>query len=141
VSVHLVTGSDPVLRDDAVTSLVDELLDGDDRSLTVEEFAIPGRGDDDEVLGRDSVVGAILNAASSPPFMTSRRIVIVREIGNLRAADAAPLVAYLEDPLASTELILVVGGGKTPDALDRAARAHGTVTGPTSEKTVEVLAL
>jgi DNA polymerase-3 subunit delta len=141
VSVHLVTGSDPVLRDDAVTTLVDELLDGDDRSLTVEEFAIPGRGDDDEVLGRDSVVSAVVNAASSPPFMTSRRIVIVRDIGNLRAADASPLVAYLDDPLASTELILVVGGGKTPSALDRAARAHGTVTGPTSEKTVDVLAL
>jgi len=141
VSVHLVTGNDPVLRDDAVTTLVDELLDGDDRSLTVEEFAVPGRGDTDDVEGRDGVVGAVVNAASSPPFMTSRRIVIVRDVGNLRAADAVPLVAYLDDPLPTTELILVVGGGKIPDGLDKGARAHGTVTKPTSEKTSDVLAL
>jgi DNA polymerase III subunit delta len=141
MSVHLVTGNDPVLRDDAVTALVDELLAGDDRSLTVEEFTVPGRGDTDEPVGRDDVVSAVLNAAASPPFMTSRRIVIVRDVGNLRAADAAPLVASLDDPLPTTELILVVGGGKTPDGLDKAARAHGTVTGPASEKTTDVLAL
>ncbi|HEY5166112.1 MAG TPA: hypothetical protein VIJ44_09185 [Acidimicrobiia bacterium] len=140
MSVHLVTGNDPVLRGDAVTSLVDELLDGGDRSLTVEEFTAAGRGDTDDVVGNDEVVGAVVNAASSPPFMTSQRIVIVRDIGTLRAADAVPLVAYLDDPLSSTELILVVGGGKTPDALDKGARAHGTVTGPTSEKTADVLA-
>lgn len=141
MSVHLVTGNDPVLRDDAVTALVDELLGDDDRSLTVEDFTIPGRGETDEVEGRDGIIGAVLNAASSPPFMTASRVVVVREVGNLRAADAAPLVAYLDDPLASTELILVVGGGKTPDALDKAARKQGTVSGPTSEKTTDVLAL
>ncbi len=141
MSVHLVTGNDPVLRDDAVAALVDELLGGDDRSLSVEEFAIPGRGDTDEVEGRDGVVGSVVNAASSPPFMTARRIVILREIGNLRAADTVPLVTYLDDPLPTTELILVVGGGKTPDGLDKAARKYGTVAGPTSEKTADVLAL
>jgi DNA polymerase-3 subunit delta len=141
VSVHLVTGNDPVLRDDAVSALVDQLLGGDARSLSVEEFAVPGRGESDEVEGRDGVVGTVVNAASSPPFMTATRIVVLRDIGNLRAADAAPLVTYLDDPLPTTELILVVGGGKTPDALDKAARAHGTVAGPTSEKTADVLTL
>jgi DNA polymerase-3 subunit delta len=141
VSVQLVTGNDPVLRDDAVSALVDELLGGDDRSLSVEEFTVPGRGESDEVEGRDGVVGSVVNAASSPPFMTATRIVILRDIGNLRAADAVPLISYLEDPLPTTELILIVGGGKTPDALDKAVRAHGTVAGPTSEKTADVLAL
>lgn len=141
MSIHLVTGTDPVLRDDTASNLIAELLEGDDRSLTVEEFTVPGRGDTDEPVGRDDIVGAVLNAASSPPFMTARRIVVVRDVGNLRAADAAPLVASLDDPLPTTELILVVGGGKTPDALDKAARAHGTVTKPASEKTTDVLAL
>ena len=141
MSVYLVTGNDPVLRDDAVSALVDELLGGGDRSLSVEEFAAPGRGETDEVEGRDGVVGAVVNAASSPPFMTATRIVILRDVGNLRAADVVPLVTYLDDPLPTTELILVVGGGKTPDALDKAARAHGTVAKPTSEKTADVLAL
>lgn len=135
------TGTDPILRDDTVSRLVDELLDGDDRALTVEEFTVPGRADTDDTLGRDGVVSAVINAASSPPFMTARRIVVVRDVGNLRAAEAAPLVAYLDDPLPTTELILVVGDGKTPDGLDKAARAHGTVTKPASEKTTDVLAL
>ena len=141
MSVHLVTGVDPVLRDRVAADLVDELLDGEDRSLAVEEFGVPGRGDGDEPTseGRD-VVGAVLTAASSPPFMTTRRVVVVREVGNLRAADVARLTEYLDAPLASTELVLVAGGAKTPDALERRVQAVGAVTAPRAERSSDVLA-
>ncbi len=140
MSVHLVTGSDPILRDDVVSALIGELLDGEDRSLSVEELTVPARGDGDEPgLDREAIVAAAVLAASSPPFMTAQRIVVLREIGNLRAADVGPLTRYLDDPLPTTELVLVVGGGKTPDSLDKWARAHGSVTAPPSERSGDVL--
>jgi DNA polymerase-3 subunit delta len=141
VSVHLVTGNDPVLRDDAATRLVTELLDGEDRTLAVEEFTVAGRGDTDTPSeGRGELLDAIVNAASSPPFMTARRVVIVRDVGNLRAGDLAPLIAFLDNPLDTTELVLVAGGAKTPAELEKRARAVGDVTAPTSERSADVLA-
>jgi DNA polymerase III subunit delta len=142
VSVHLVTGADPLLRDDTAAALVAELLGSGDRALTVEEFTIPGRGegDDSTAEGREGIVGNVVNAASSPPFMTERRIVIVRDIGALRAGDLPPLVAYLEAPLETTELVLVAGGGKTPDALDRQLRAQAAVSEPAATRGSDVLA-
>lgn len=141
MSLHLVTGNDPVLRDDALAALVADLLGEDDRGLVVEEFTVPTRGDgeDSGVEGREAVVASVVNAAASPPFMTSRRIVVLREIGNLRAGDVAPIVAYLDDPLPTTDLVLVAGATKAPDALDKRARADGTVVAPSSEKSADVL--
>jgi len=141
VSVHLVTGVDPVLRDRVVADLVTELLDGEDRSLVVEEFSVPGRGDGDEPAGEGrDVVGDLLTAASSPPFMTARRIVVVHEIGNLRGADVTELSRYLDDPLETTELVLVAGATKTADALERRVKAIGVVTAPAAERSSDVLA-
>jgi DNA polymerase-3 subunit delta len=142
MSVHLVTGADPLLRDDAAAALIADLLGDDDRSLTVEEFTIPGRGEgeDGTAEGGEGVVGSVVNAASSPPFMTERRIVVARDIGALRASDLPPLLAYLEDPLDTSELVLVAGGGKTPDALDRQLKAGAAVTGPTATRAPDVLA-
>ncbi len=141
MSAYLVNGADPVLRDDAATALVSELLGDADRGLAVEDFTVPGRGEGEDpgAEGRDSVLGAVLNAASSPPFMTERRIVVVREVGALRAADVGPLLAYLDDPLPTTELVLVAGGGKTPDALEKRVSSVGTVTGPAAERSADVL--
>jgi DNA polymerase III subunit delta len=141
MSAHLVTGADPVLRDDAATRLIAELLGGTDRALAVEEFTAGGRAEGDEPgsEGGDALVAAVVNAASSPPFMTDRRVVVVRDVGALRAAEVAPLLAYLEDPLPTTELVLVAGGGKTVEALERQVRGAGHVTGPVAEKTADVL--
>lgn len=155
MTVHLVRGDDPVLRDEALTRLVDELVGDDDRTLAVEELTVPGRaataegdgggdGDGGEPGGapaRDEVVAAALNAAQSPPFMTGRRVVVVREAGNLAAADAEPLVVYLADPMETTALVLVAGGGRLPANLTKALKAAGaTEVGPRADKTVDVLA-
>jgi DNA polymerase-3 subunit delta len=149
MSVHVVRGEDPILREEVVARLVDELVDGDDRTLAVEELTVPGRavagdGEADEpggAEGRDEVVAAALNAAQSPPFMTQRRVVVLREAGNLAAGDTAPLVAYLADPMETTALVLVTGGGRLPANLGKALTAANAIEiGPTAEKTVDVLA-
>lgn len=128
MSVHLVRGDDPILRVDTLEALVAELLGDEDRTLAVEDLSVPGRGSEGEPGGseaRDAVVAAAIQAAQSPPFMTGRRIVVLRDVGHLSAAEAAPLAASLVEHLPTTELILVAGGGKVPEVLARALRAAG----------------
>ncbi|HZP30119.1 MAG TPA: hypothetical protein VFC99_14280 [Acidimicrobiia bacterium] len=128
MSTHLVKGDDPVLRGDALDEVLREVLGDDDRALALEDVAIPGRGSSEGESGvgseaREAAVASVVNAALSPPFMTSRRVVVVRDIGHLTAADVGPLVEYLDDPLDTTVLVFVAGGGRTPDALAKKLKA------------------
>ena len=103
--VHLVKGGDEVLVGDAVSELVRRLVGDGDRSLMVEELTI-----DAHVLPDDTGydIAPIVDAAQTPPFLTDRRVVVVRHAGVFSTKDAvAPLVAYLADPLPSTSLVLV----------------------------------
>jgi hypothetical protein len=83
----------------------------------------------------------VLNAAGSPPFMTSHRVVVVRDVGALTAGDAQGLVQYLADPLDTTVLVFVAGGGKAiPPALAQQLKEVGAdERAPDSEQTNEVL--
>lgn len=95
--VTLVKGNDDVLRGEALTKLIDELVADGDRSLLVDEFDL------------DLVsLGSAIDAAQTIPFLTDRRIVVVRRFGRFsKGEDVAELVAYLHDPLPSTALVLV----------------------------------
>jgi DNA polymerase-3 subunit delta len=95
--VHLVKGSDDVLRSDAVTRLVDELVGDGDRSLLVDAFDLDV-----------TKLGAAIDAAQTPPFLTEKRIVVVRHFGRFsKAAEVADLVTYLGDPLDTSVMVLV----------------------------------
>ena len=61
----------------------------------------------------------VLNAAGSPPFMTEHRVVVVRDAGALTAGDVDGIVRYLDDPLDTTVLVFVAGGGTMPPALTK----------------------
>jgi DNA polymerase-3 subunit delta len=115
LAVWLVDGDDPTLVAEAVRGLVDELVGAGDRSLMVEDMP-------DEALP-----AAVADACRTPPFLAERRIVIVREVGRFNTEDAGPLITYLEDPLPTTSLVLVAGGGQTAPKLVAAVKAHGQV--------------
>ncbi len=97
IPAHLVKGNDDVLRGEALTTLLDQLVGTDDRSLVLDEFDL------------DAVkLGAAIDAAQTVPFLTDRRVVVVRKLGRFsKADDVKELVSYLEDPLLSTSLVLV----------------------------------
>ncbi|MCU1453389.1 MAG: holA [Acidimicrobiales bacterium] len=104
VPVHLVKGSDDVLRSEAVSRLIEELVAGGDRSLLVDEFA-----------GSDYDLGAAVDAAQTPPFLTDHRVVVARHLGRFpKGDDLAAVIDYLADPLPSTRLVLV--WERSPDA-------------------------
>ncbi len=116
---YLVKGSDASLVAQAAHALVERLVDGGDPSMMVEEFGGPGVDQFD--------VGAVIDACTTPPFLVDRRLVVVREAGQIGAADAKRLVAYLADPLDTTALVLVAGGGTLVPALSKAVGACGEV--------------
>jgi DNA polymerase III delta subunit len=146
----LVQGADPALRDREVQRLVDQLLQGEDRTLAFEEHEIPPRrrATDDTATEPPSegptpehpVFARVTNALQSPPFMTAHRVVVVREIGNLTTEQAKWLAGWIEAGSETTRLVLVSGGGRTPPSLEKAVKAHATVATPASEQPAKVLA-
>ncbi len=94
--IRLVTGDDDIIRGDAARDLTTELLDGADASLAV-----------DRLEGDEYEVAQAVDAAATPPFLTTRRVVVVRHLGRFGADELGPLVGYLADPLPTTGLVLV----------------------------------
>jgi DNA polymerase III subunit delta len=128
--VHLVVGDDPRFRADATRALIAELLADDDPSLALEEFTLAARadaGEGDAAPAGDGppVVDRALSSASTPPFGTERRVIVIREVGAMSAADADAVARYLTDPCPTTALVLVGGGGRIPLALTKAVKAAG----------------
>jgi DNA polymerase-3 subunit delta len=117
--VYLVRGDDASLVAQGTRRLVARLVGDRDPALVVEEFGGPSADDLD--------VGAVVDACTTPPFLIDRRVVVVRDAGRLTTAGAVRLVAYLQEPLASTVLVLVGGGGAIPPALSKAAASPGSV--------------
>jgi DNA polymerase III subunit delta len=128
----VVRGEDPVLRSDVVSGLVDELLAGADRSLALDDLEIETRGseddrddDSDEREGVDlSVVERIMVALASPPFLTERRVVVVRNVGGLSKSQCEMIVAQFEDPTPGVSVILEHRGGRMPSPLEKFMKAH-----------------
>lgn len=114
--VFLVRGDDPSLLSQASTSLVTRLVGDEDPALAVEDHSF-----------EDEDLGPVLEACSTPPFLVGRRVVVAREAGRLRADAVNRLVRYLEDPLPTTSLVLVAGGGPLSSKLVAAARRSGHV--------------
>jgi DNA polymerase-3 subunit delta len=129
VSVHLVVGDDQRFRADAAKALIGELLGDDDPSLALEEFSLAPRSDagdgDTAVADGPPIVSSALGSASTPPFGTERRVIVIREVGAMSSADADAVARYLTDPCPTTALVLVGGGGRLPVALTKAVKAAG----------------
>ena len=117
MATHLLLGDDEAILRTAVHTLVDELVGDGDRSMMVDEFD----GDDYELR-------LVVDAAQTPPFLTDKRVVVARGVGRFTTDEVSSLIAYLEDPLDSSDLVLVAGGGRIAKKLQDAAKAVGEVT-------------
>ena len=117
--VYLVRGEDPSLVAQATRSLLERLVGDRDPALVVEEHGGPSSDELD--------VGTVLDACTTAPFLVDRRVVVVRDAGRLTAADGVRLAAWVTDPLPSTVLVMVAGGGGIPPGLVKAVSANGTV--------------
>lgn len=121
--VHLIKGDDEVLLRDAAKRVIDQLTAALDPGLALEEVGrdvlAPGEGAEPSIV-------PLVDAAQTPPFLTDRRVVVGRDIEMFtKAAQVAPVIDYLADPLDSTSLVLVWLGGRIPKALTEAVKASG----------------
>ncbi len=117
---HLLTGDDESILRTAVHDLVSDLVGDGDRSMMVDEF----EGDEYEVRH-------VVDAAQTPPFLTDRRVIVARGIGRFVTEDLTPLLAYLDNPLDSSDVVLVGGEGRIAKKLTDAVKAAGTITNTT----------
>ncbi|MGA1671914.1 MAG: DNA polymerase III subunit delta, partial [Ilumatobacteraceae bacterium] len=124
MSIHLLTGDDESNLRAAVTELVHELVGDADRSLMVDEFD-----------GAEYTLREVVDSAQTPPFLTESRVVVARGIGRFVAADIDVMKAYLADPLPTTHLVLVGGGGAVTKPLLDAVKSAGGSTRSTSVST------
>jgi DNA polymerase III subunit delta len=104
LAAYLVKGDDPVLRSEAVRTLVAELVGDGDADLMVEEHT----ADPDD---QQASAAAVADAAQTPGFLTERRVVVARDVSVWSTDALEPVLRYLADPLPTTSLVLVAGGG------------------------------
>ncbi|MEP6297452.1 MAG: DNA polymerase III subunit delta, partial [Ilumatobacter sp.] len=117
MAIFLLTGDDESLVRTAVADLVDDLVGNGERSLMVDEF-------DTE----DYELRSVIDAAQTPPFLTDKRVVIARNVSRFNAADLPALLAYLDDPLDSSDLVLAQGGdGQLSKKIVDGVKKVGTV--------------
>ena len=125
-STYLVKGDDASVVAQEVRALLADVVGDLDHALVVEEI---GGGPGEELS-----VGAVVDACLTPPFLVDRRVVVVREAGRLLTADVPRLVEVVKDPLPSTVLVLVGGGGTVPAPLVKAVNAAGKIIDVTTSK-------
>ena len=117
MGVHLLTGDDESILITAVGEVVRRLLGDEDRTLALDEFD-----------GPEYTLGAVVDSAQTPPFLTEKRVVVARGVGRFTADDVGVLVSYLTDPAPTTELVLVGGGGRlAKQVTDAVKKSGGTV--------------
>ncbi len=129
LSTYLVKGDDASLVAQEVRTLLDDVVGDRDHALVVEEL---GGG-----AGEELDVGAVVDACLTPSFLIDRRVVVVREAGRLLTADVPRLVEVVREPLPTTVLILVGGGGVVPAPLVKAIKEFGQVIDVTTAKAGE----
>ncbi len=116
-------GSDEVVLSAAVAEKVRELIGDGDRSLMLDEFV------------DDYVIGSVIESASTPPFFTDRRVVVVHQHDGTTTEDIDVLADYIRDEAEFTDLVIVWRKGKILKALTDALKVAGgrniDVTPPT----------
>ena len=111
MTIFLLKGNDESLLASAVQERVQTLVGTGDASLMVEELT-----ENQYRLEDDSfAIRRLVDSAQTPPFLTDRRVVVGRHMGRFsKAADVEALVNYLNEPLPSTDLVLVWERGQAP---------------------------
>jgi DNA polymerase-3 subunit delta len=115
---YLVRGSDAALRSAAVRALVDRLVGEEDPALVVEWHDPDGDPPDTR---------AAVEAAGTPSFLGSRRVVLLRDVGAYPLEGLHPLLEYLRDPLPGSSVVLVAGEGRLHPKLVEAVKGVGHV--------------
>jgi DNA polymerase-3 subunit delta len=81
----------------------------------------------DQFTGAGTTASEIVYAASTLPFMSEKRLVVVKDSDKLPAAEAAQLLSYLEKPSETTCLVLVANAVNKASKLYKAVDKVGEI--------------
>jgi len=131
-AVFVIKGSDPALVDRGVEQLLGKLTSShragsatkglaagnDVLAVAIEEHRAAS-GDE------ELVIGPVIDALFTPPFLADRRIVVLRDAENLNASQSAELADRIREQFSPNVLVLAVVGKALPAALAKAVKARG----------------
>jgi len=122
VTILLITGDDESLVLEELRTRVHELIGDGDRSLMLDDFeAEKPTGEEAESEVRHAV-----DAANTLALFTERRVVVLRHINTAKVDALQPLVAYLANPVDSSDMIFTASGAVAKSVLDAIKKAGGT---------------
>ncbi|MBA52264.1 MAG: DNA polymerase III subunit delta [Acidimicrobiaceae bacterium] len=111
-SAKIFSGPEPSLLAEAVRACVEELVGTQDRSLVLEELS-----------GEEYAIEQVVDAVQTPPLLSDRRVVVVREFNRFKVDQLKPLIELLSDLPSTTDLVIEWGSGAVPKKLVEAAKA------------------
>ena len=106
-STICVVGTDATMVYDAVHNVVATALGDLDPSVALEDFTAK-----DVASSGEPVTARVLEALNTPPFLVTRRVVVVRDAQSLVADEIALLLEWMHNPAPSVVLVLAVVGTK-----------------------------
>lgn len=105
-AAYYVAGSEGILKEEAVRTVIDGVLDLGTRDFNLDLLSAQN-------LGADQLAAA----CSTLPMMAERRVVIIRDVEAWKRKSKAKTaaVAYMASPATDTVLLMVQGDDKDPD--------------------------
>jgi len=95
-NVYLIYGAQPLRLEQALARLKARFSESGDLDFNLQAFR-----------GESSRADDVVAACNTVPFMSERRLVIVRDVDKMQKADLDTLAAYARDPSETTTLVLV----------------------------------
>lgn len=102
--VYLLTGDDDFRKDDVVRRIMDAALEPSTRDFNLEQRR-----------GAELDAATLRGLLDTPPMMSDRRVVVVRDADALKTAPRDALASYCQRPARDTVLVLVAGAGAKAD--------------------------
>ena len=99
--VYLIYGEEKYLHDELIDKLIDTSLDSGAKDFNLDIF-----------YASETQADKIINVASSFPMMAQRRVVVVKDVHQLKPTDLKHLADYVSHPSESSCLILSLPGRK-----------------------------
>ncbi len=116
-----IVGEEPTSRVDELSKLLDQIIGDEDRSLVLESFDLNDAESDED---KTSVIENAVASLQSPPFLTSKRVVVIRDIGSATNDNVVSLINYLSDQLETSFFIAIQGGGRISAQLTKAWKPY-----------------
>jgi len=94
-SAYLLAGGENFLKEEFIKDAQNKLLEESSRELNFSHFS-----------ARDSAIEDVLTVAKTAPFLSKKRVIVIRDIDKLKQRAKEALLSYLKNPSETSCLIL-----------------------------------